>query len=157
MLIIVILKVQNKKLTVEVKELIIHKSLESLFQYRYHPSLPYPGNINEAKEIFILDSSIVKDNIPKLPGGKFIILNRASIADSVYKKGNIEYLQILKMDKEADTVIIIWRKINGIYSHKLDKIIYQTNEDYILNYHHTSEEWIGGVSGDIHYANLRVQ
>lgn len=157
MLIIILPKMQTQKLTVEVKEIIIHKSLESLFQFSYLPKFPYSGKINEAKKIFILDSNMVKNKIPKLPSEKFIILNRAAIADTVYKKGNIEFLQLLKIDKEADTVIIIWRKMDGIYSHKLDKIIYQTIEDYIFKYHHTSEEWVGGVSGVIHYTNFRVQ
>ncbi len=138
-----------------VKSQLITKSLEE--QTKLLPSSSHPLKTSESKNIFIYDTSIVINNFPKLPHINFVALNASAIKDSVNRIGFINYLQLSRIKKESDTVLIYWTLNSGIYSHKLKKIIYKTKEISTFKYHRTSKGWVGGNSSIIWMDNSGVK
>jgi hypothetical protein len=140
------------------RDQLIRLSLEAEFANRYLPLLPYTGkNFDEPKNIFILDSIIIRNNLPELPEGKFILINSKAIIDSARLVGKFDYIKLFRLTQYPDSATIVWESASEILSRKFNRFIYNIYRDDKYKYHLTSTGWIGGLTSSIHYLGLKVQ
>jgi len=151
-----VLAERQQRLSVEARGQLIRASLESKFQDRYLPLPPFPGKMLGSKDIFIRDSSILRNNLPELPEGRFILVDRAAIEDSAIRAGQFYYFQLSQLNQYPDSATIVWGSSSGILSHKFNRVFHDTYREDWFKYRRTPSGWIGGLSHTVHYMGLRV-
>lgn len=151
-----VLAERQQRLSVEARGQLIRTSLESKFQDRYLPLPTFPGKMLGSKDIFIRDSSILRNNLPELPEGRFILVDRAAIADSAIQAGQFDYIELSHLNVFPDSATIVWGSSDAILSHKFNRVSYNTYREDWFKYRRTPTGWIGGLSCTVHYLGLRV-
>ena len=151
-----VLAERQQRHSVEVRNQLIRRSLETNIRDRYVPLPFYQRKIVESPNIYVRDSSILRNNLPQLPEGRYFLIDMAAIADSAIRNGQFDYIQLSKLNIYPDSATIVWASSNGILSHKFNRVLYRTYKEDLFNYRLTPSGWIGGFSGTMHYTGLRV-
>ena len=104
-----------------------------------------------------MDTIITQNNLPELPGGKFILINHNAVTDSATRNGAFCYFRLSQLDQHPYSAKVVWESSSGTLSRKFNKVYYFTYRVDKNNYQLTSTGWIGGLAGSMHYSGLRVQ
>lgn len=116
-------------------------TLSAQFEYRKLPS--YRGNV-EARDVYILDSNIVRESLPELPEGKFIPISFPEIEDLAKQKGDVHFIRLAKLQIDTSTAEVVWERVSAVFSRKKDRVIYLTNRIHTATYHLTPVGWQSG-------------
>ena len=112
-------------------------------KYKY---LNNPSNYRHwlPNDVYVLDSNIVKSDLPKLQVGRLIPIS----LDAINKKAklkDVSYINLALLQINSDTAKVIWREVEAIYSKKYKMVEHLVGEIEMSEYHIISKGWVGGL------------
>ncbi len=94
--------------------------------------------------VIILDSNIVKEKLPNLSLGEWIVFSSSQIRDSAEKSGDADFIKLAKFTRLSESAQVVWERVEARLSKQLHEVIYVEHEIETSNYYLTPNGWREG-------------
>ncbi len=127
---------------------LLRMSLAEEFAFHVDPS--YEGGI-EPKDVCILDSNIVSNDLPAIPKGRLVPVSIGKV-DSLARRGNeIDYIFLASLKLDSGIARVKWNWMTAVFSRRFGRVVHRLRRSDEGSYRLTKNGWTGGLTGTVNY------
>jgi hypothetical protein len=98
------------------------------------------------RDVIILDSNIVKERLPKMSYGNWIVLSSSQIRDSAERSGEADFIQLSKFTRLPKSARAVWEMVEVKLDPRRHEFVYEVHKVSAFNYSLTPDGWKGGLA-----------
>ena len=119
--------------------------LSLIQKYEHRNNCFYHRNA-QSQDVYLFDSNIVKNDLPKLPGVRLILISIDRINEKAKQQGEVYYIYLASLHKDSVKAKVIWHDVAAIFSRRFGKVIHLVSKVDVAEYHISAKGWIGGFT-----------